>query len=35
MERIRGIIVKTLTILAGFRLSDLAAARIQAGLAAG
>ena len=35
MERIRGIVVKTLTILAGFWLADLAAARIQAGIAAG
>ena len=35
MEQARGIIVKTLTILAGFWLSDLAAARVQAGIAAG
>ena len=35
MERARGIVVKTLTILAGFWLADLAAARIQAGIAAG
>ena len=35
MERIRGIAIKTLTILAGFWLADLAAARIQAGIAAG
>lgn len=35
MEQARGIIVKTLTILAGFWLSDLAAARIQDGIAAG
>ena len=35
MERIRGIIVKTLTILAGFWIADLAAARVQAGIAAG
>ena len=35
MEQARGIIVKTLTILAGFWIADLAAARVQAGLAAG
>lgn len=35
MKRIRGIIIRTLTILAGFWLADLAAARIQAGIAAG
>ena len=35
MERIRGIIVKTLTILAGFWLADLAADRVQAGITAG
>ena len=35
MERIRGIVIKTLTILAGFWIADLAAARVQAGLAAG
>lgn len=35
MERIRGIIFRTLTILAGFWLADLAAARVQAGIAAG
>ena len=35
MEQARGIIVKTLTILAGFWITDLAAARVQAGLAAG
>ena len=35
MERIRGIILKTLTILAGFWLADLTAARIQTGIAAG
>ena len=35
MERIRGIVIKTLTVLAGFWLADLAAARIQAGIAAG
>ena len=34
MERIRGIVIKTLTILAGFWLADLAASRIQAGIAA-
>lgn len=34
MERIRGIAIKTLTILAGFWIADLAAARIQAGIAA-
>ena len=35
MKRIRGIIIKALAILAGFWLADLAAARIQAGIAAG
>ena len=35
MERIRGIVVRTLTILAGFWIADLAAARVQAGIAAG
>lgn len=30
MEQARGIIVKTLTILAGFWIADLAAARVQA-----
>lgn len=35
MKRIRGIIIRTLTILAGFWLADLAAARIQTGIAAG
>ena len=35
MERIRGIIFRMLTILAGFWLADLAAARVQAGIAAG
>lgn len=35
MERIRGIIFRTLTIIAGFWLADLAAARVQAGIAAG
>lgn len=35
MKRIRGIIIRTLAILAGFWLADLAAARIQAGIAAG
>lgn len=29
MERIRGIVIKTLTILAGFWLADLAASRIK------
>ena len=29
MEQARGIIVKTLTILAGFWIADLAAARVQ------
>ena len=35
MKRIRGIIIRALAILAGFWLADLAAARIQAGIAAG
>lgn len=35
MERIRGIIFRMLTIIAGFWLADLAAARVQAGIAAG
>ena len=35
MDRIRGIVVRTLTILAGFWIADLAAARIPAGIAAG
>ena len=35
MERIRGIVIKTLTVLAGFWLADLAATRIQDGIAAG
>lgn len=35
MERIRGIVIKTLTILAGFWIADLAAARVQAGIKAG
>lgn len=35
MKRIKGIIIRTLAILAGFWLADLAAARIQAGIAAG
>ena len=35
MERVRGILIKALTILAGFWLADLTAARIQAGIAAG
>ena len=35
MERIRGIAIKTLTILAGFWLADLAATRVQAGITAG
>ena len=35
MKRIRGIIIRTLAILAGFWLADLAAARIQVGIAAG
>ena len=32
MERIRGIVIKTLTVLAGFWIADLAAARVQAGI---
>ena len=35
MERVRGIIFRMLTIIAGFWLADLAAARVQAGIAAG